>query len=98
MCRNQRHGKRRNGRKAVTPKSFRNDVISWITVSGMLFAINAFFYPGHWWAIYPFFFWGIGIVFQAAELAKNRHLEEYDEPEPIDPIEKEPKWKEKDLV
>jgi hypothetical protein len=47
-----------NARKIVES---RIDFLVHIFVNAILFVINYKFSRGHWWFIFPLFFWGIGI-------------------------------------
>ena len=49
-------------------KAFRVNLFLWLTISILLFVVNAITYAGHWWAFYPFLGWGLSVVFQAMEL------------------------------
>lgn len=37
----------------------------YLTVNGILFAINFLTTPGQWWALFPIFAWGIGMILHA---------------------------------
>ncbi len=56
-------------------RNFNQSVVSWLGVCTFLFLLNAFTSFGHWWAIYPFLGWGLGIFFQATKLAQLRRDE-----------------------
>ena len=61
-------------------KFYRN-FICYITVNAFLIILNAVYTPEFWWAIFPVFFWGIGVVkdFLKAFVFANIYTEEYRE-------------------
>jgi hypothetical protein len=48
-------------------RNFYKNLASWLIVSAFLFAINALTSTDHWWAVYPFIGWGMGVAFQGFE-------------------------------
>jgi len=55
-------------------KRFYKGLLSWITTSIILIAINIFTAQGITWAKWPIFFWGISILIQAFEVIRlQRH-------------------------
>lgn len=49
-------------------KEFYQNFISWLVICTGLMIFNALNYRGHWWAIYPFIGWGMGVLFQAFDV------------------------------
>jgi len=49
-------------------KEFYKNFLTWLLVSNALLLFNALNYHGHWWAIYPFLGWGLGVLFQALDV------------------------------
>ena len=56
-------------------KRFYKGLLSWVTTSIILIAINIFTAQGITWAKWPIFFWGISILMQAFEVIR---LQRYD--------------------
>ncbi|MFZ4542772.1 MAG: 2TM domain-containing protein [Saprospiraceae bacterium] len=54
--------KRRNSNKSV--KSFYVGFSTWLVTCTGLFILNGLTYHGNWWAIWPFFGWGIAVLVQ----------------------------------
>jgi len=54
--------KRRNSNKSV--KSFYVGFSTWLVTCTGLFILNGLTYHGNWWAIWPFFGWGIAVLIQ----------------------------------
>lgn len=46
-------------------KSFYVHLATYVAVISLLWVLNYFNNPGHWWAIWPTFGWGIGLFFHA---------------------------------
>jgi hypothetical protein len=98
-----RHHCGRKHEKPLTPETFREDVISWAGWSVFLFVVNWWTSPDFWWAFFPFFGWGMGIVVKAARLAgrqKGQDWEDLTNDIPVFPEKREekPRWKSSDLV
>lgn len=49
-------------------KEFYKNFLSWMVICSGLMIFNALNYRGHWWAIYPFIGWGMGVLFQAFDV------------------------------
>lgn len=60
-------------------KRFYKGLLSWITTSIILIAINMFTGGGITWAKWPIFFWGISILMQAFEVIRlQRHDKQWE--------------------
>lgn len=75
-------------------KFYRN-FICYITVNAFLIILNAVYTPEFWWAVFPAFFWGIGVVkdFLKAFVFANLYTEEYRERKIAQEMEKMKTWK-----
>ena len=56
-------------------KRFYKGLLSWVTTSIILIAINIFTAQGITWAKIPIFFWGISILMQAFEVIRLQRLD-----------------------
>ena len=60
-------------------KRFYKGLLSWVTTSIILIAINIFTAQGITWAKWPIFFWGISILMQAFEVIRlQRHDKQWE--------------------
>lgn len=57
-------------------KKFHKSLVSFFAVNAFLLFINLTTYSGHWWFIYPFFGWGIGILMQYYKAYVEPRLED----------------------
>ena len=58
---------------------FYRNLTAYVIVNGFLAIINAIFTPELWWAIFPAFFWGIGVLkdFLKAFVFADIYTEDY---------------------